>query len=192
MRGARPTRRRCVMRLMDWVMKYITTIGEEEYIIEIDHDHEILVDGVLYEVDFEQLPEGGVLSLLLNHRSLEAVVEAQDDVWNVLIKGELYTVKVQDERAYRLAKARGVAAAVTGEAIIKSPMPGIIIAVPVVEGQMVEKGDQVVILESMKMENELRAPRDGVVGRVHVQAGASVEKGQVLAVITDPAEGNDE
>jgi len=178
------------MRLMDWGMKYITTIDEQEYIIEIDHDHEIVVNGVPYEVDFEQLPEGGVLSLLLNNRSLEAMVEAQDDVWNVLIKGELYTVKVQDERAYRLAKARGVAAAVTGDAIIKSPMPGIIIAVPVVEGQVVEKGDQIVILESMKMENELRAPRDGVVGRVHVQAGASVEKDQVLAVITDPAEGN--
>lgn len=165
-------------------MKYITTINDREYVIEIDHDHEIVVNGAPYEIDFEQLAEG-VLSLLLNHRSLEAVVEAQDDIWNVLIKGELYTVKVQDERAYRLAKARGGATVVTGDAAIKSPMPGIIIAVPVVEGQVVKKGDKVVILESMKMENELRAPRDGVVSRVHVQLGASVEKDQVLAVITD-------
>lgn len=171
-------------------MKYITTVNDQEYIIEIDHDHEILVNGISYEVDFTQLPEGDVLSLLLNHRSLEAVVEVQDDTWNVLIKGELYTVKVQDERAYRLAKARGNVADVTGEAVIKSPMPGIIIAVPVVEGQPVKKGDQVVILESMKMENELRAPRDGVVGRIHVEPGASVEKDQVLATITDAVEGD--
>jgi biotin carboxyl carrier protein len=183
--------RESLLRFVDWIMKYITTIEDQEYIIEIDHNHEIVVNGAPYEVDFEQLPEGGVLSLLLNHRSLEAVVEAQDDVWNVLIKGELYTVRVQDERAYRLAKARGVAAAVTGDAVIKSPMPGIIIAVAVVEGQNVKKGDQVIILESMKMENELRAPRDGLVGRVHVQAGASVEKDQALAVITDPAEGSE-
>ncbi|HEX6387664.1 MAG TPA: biotin/lipoyl-containing protein [Anaerolineae bacterium] len=171
-------------------MKYITTINDQEYVIEIDHDHEILVNGAPYEVDFEQLAEG-VLSLLLNHRSLEAVVEAQDDIWNVLIKGELYTVKVQDERAYRLAKARGNALVVTGDAAIKSPMPGIIIAVPVVEGQAVKKGDKIVILESMKMENELRAPRDGVVGRVHVQPGASVEKDQVLAVIADAVEASE-
>ncbi|MCA9968152.1 MAG: acetyl-CoA carboxylase biotin carboxyl carrier protein subunit, partial [Anaerolineales bacterium] len=102
--------------------------------------------------------------------------------------GELYTVKVQDERAYRLAKARGVASDVTGEAQMKSPMPGLIVAVPVSEGQHVEKGDKVIILESMKMENELRAPKAGIVARISVEAGASVEKDQVLAVIVDEEE----
>ena len=113
------------------------------------------------------------------------MVEERDDVWEVLTKGELYTVKVQDERAYRLAKARGVASEVTGEAQIKSPMPGLIVAVPVTEGQHVEKGDKVIILESMKMENELRAPKAGIVARINVAQGASVEKDQVLAVIVD-------
>jgi biotin carboxyl carrier protein len=167
-------------------MKYITTINDKEFIIEIEQNNQIVVNGERYEIDFQHLPEGDVLSLLLNNRSLEAVVEARDDVWDVLVKGELYTVKVQDERAFRLAKARGVVSDITGEAQIKSPMPGLIVAVSVEVGQMVQKGDQVIILESMKMENELRSPKTGLIARIHVEQGASVEKDQVLVVIVDP------
>ncbi|MCC6606521.1 MAG: biotin/lipoyl-binding protein [Anaerolineae bacterium] len=169
-------------------MKYITTVNDEEFVIEIEHNNQILVNGVRYDIDFQHLPEADALSLLLNNQSLEAVVEARDDVWDVLTKGELYTVKVLDERAYRLAKARGVANDIAGEAAIKSPMPGLIVAVPVREGQVVQKGDKVIILESMKMENELRAPKDGIIARINVAQGASVEKDQVLAVIVDEDE----
>lgn len=168
-------------------MKYITTVNDQEFEIEIGHDQEIVVNGEPFVIDFQQLSEGNVVSLLLNNHSFEAVVEERENVWEVLLRGELYMVSVQDERAYRLAKARGSDTAVHGEAVIKSPMPGIIIATPVVQGQPVQKGDKVIILESMKMENELRAPRDGVIGRVHVQPGDGVEKDQVLAVITDAA-----
>jgi biotin carboxyl carrier protein len=166
-------------------MKYYTTVNGREYIIEIDHDNELTLDGQKYTVDFQQLAEGGVLSLLLNNRSIEALAEERDEAWEVLIRGELYSVKVQDERAYRLSKARGSAATITGDVIIKSPMPGLILDVLVKEGQSVKKGDKVVILESMKMENELRSPRDGMI--IHVQAakGASVEKDQSLVVIGD-------
>ena len=168
-------------------MKYFTTINETEYEIEIDHDNQIRVNGEVYGVDFQQLPEGGMVSLLLQQRSFEAAVEEQEgNRWDVLIQGELYEVQVQDERSYRLAAARGVGTAVTGEATIKAPMPGLIIAVPVSPGQVVQKGDKVVILESMKMENELRSPRDGVVLRVNAQPGGSVEKDAVLVVIGEP------
>lgn len=170
-------------------MKYIATINEKEFEIEIGHDHEIMINGQLYEIDFQLLPDGGVVSLLLNNYSWEAVVEERDEQFEVLLKGEIYTVTVQDERAHRLAKARGKATAVTGEASITAPMPGLIVAIPVQAGDVVHKGDRVVILESMKMENELRAPRDGVILRVTSAPGASVEKGQVLVVIGDE-EGN--
>ena len=164
-------------------MKYITTVNDQQYSIEIDQEGRITVDGDAFDVDFHSLAEGGILSLILNNHSLEAIVEERDQAWEVLIRGELYSVQVQDERAYRLAMARGVTAEVTGEAAIKSPMPGLIIAVTVEEGQLVSKGDQIVILESMKMENELRSPRDGVVKRLHVHPGAIVEKDQLLATI---------
>ena len=168
------------------IMKYIATVNDEKFVIEIDHDHEIVVNGQRYEVDFRQLTEdGNELSLILNKRSLDAVAEERNGVWQVLALGELYSVKVQDEYAYRLAQARQEEAHETGEAAVKSPMPGLIVSVVVAEGDTVAKGDKVVILESMKMENELRAPRDGVVGRIAVNAGDSVEKGQVLVVIVD-------
>jgi len=172
-------------------MKYYVTVADKEYVIEVGPS-ELLVNGQKYIYNFQELPEAGLVSLLLNHRSLEAVVEEQDGISEVLIRGELYTVHVQDERAYRLAKARGTVQSVTGEVAIKSPMPGIIIATPVAEGDRVAKGDKVIILESMKMENELKSPRDGVVLAVAVQPGASVEKGQVLLVIGDPDDLNND
>jgi biotin carboxyl carrier protein len=168
-------------------MKYYTTINGTEFEIEIDHDNQIRVNGETYQMDFQQLREGGMVSLLLQQRSFEAAVEEREENnWEVLIQGELYEVQVQDERSYRLAKARGEGTAVTGEAHIKAPMPGLIIAVPVIPGQTVHKGDKVVILESMKMENELRSPRDGLVLRVNAQPGDSVEKDAVLVVIGEP------
>lgn len=166
-------------------MKYITSVNGKEYEIIIDYEHEVIVNGERYEVDFQYLNGGGVLSLLLNNRSLEAVISEQDEQWDVLTKGELYKVKVQDERSYRLAQARGTGPAVTGEALLKSPMPGVVVSIPVQEGDLVKKGDAVVILESMKMENELRSPRDGVILRIAVQAGSGVEKDQLLLAIGD-------
>lgn len=168
-------------------MKYITTVHDREYVIEIDHEGQITVNDQPYAVNFQQLSEGGILSLLLDNRSLEAIVEDRDQYWEVLIHGELYSVQVQDERAYRLAQARGSVAEHTGEVNVKSPMPGLIVEVCVDEGQLVKKGQKVVILESMKMENELRSPRDGVIKHVFVENGASVEKDQTLATIGDPA-----
>lgn len=166
-------------------MKYYATVDDKEYVIDIEQD-KLLVNGNEYNYDFQTLPEAGLVSLVLNNRSLEAVVEERDNVSEVLIRGELYSVHVQDERAYRLAKARGTVQSVTGEASVKSPMPGIIITVTVNEGDAVAKGDTLIILESMKMENELKSPRDGVVLAVVVESGASVEKGQVLIVVGDP------
>ena len=166
-------------------MIYIAKVNDQEYIIEISQENQIVVNGETYEIDFRQMPRSGVTSLLINHHSLEAVIDEGDGIWNVLIRGELYPVEVADERSHRLAKARGSFSPPDGEVSVNSPMPGIIIAVPVSEGDAVAKGDKVIILESMKMENELRAPRDGVVTQVKVEPGSNVEKGQVLIVISD-------
>ncbi len=163
-------------------MKYYAKVHGQEYEIEIHHEREIVVNGERYEIDFQKLPDAGLASLLLSNRSLEAVIEERDGFWEVLIHGQLYAVQVQDERAYRLAQARGTAVA-DGAGDVHAPMPGIIIAVPVKVGDRVKQGDRVAILESMKMENELRAPRDGVVTHINVQPGSSVEKNAVLVVI---------
>ena len=166
-------------------MKYYAKVNNQEYEIEIDQENEVIVNGEKFAIDFQILPEAGLSSLLINNRSLEGVVEDREDAWEVLMLGQLYTVKVQDERTYRLALARGLGAD-GGEGDVTAPMPGIIIAVPVAVGDVVNQGDKIVILESMKMENELRAPRDGIVAQVNTEAGASVDKDQVLVVIEEP------
>jgi len=89
-----------------------------------------------------------------------------------------------DERQQRLSKATAGFAVAQGELNIKSPMPGLIVDIKVTEGQTVEKGQALIVLESMKMENEIRAPRDATVTRVHANKGESVEQNKLLVTLT--------
>ncbi len=165
-------------------MKYATTENGKTYVIEINDDQRVFVDGVEYAVDFETVSGQPVYSLLIDGRSYEAYVQPTDEGWQVLLHGDLYTVNVEDEREKRLrAAAGGVIGPASGEFHLKAPMPGLIVAIPVTEGQTVKKGDNLVILESMKMQNELKCPRDGAVTRIKVKPGDSVEQNQVLVTV---------
>ena len=166
-------------------MKYFVKVHDHDFVIDLGPDQQMTVNDDSLTVDYQQLPDSGVLSLLINNRSLVTVVEKRNDIYEVLINGELYEVAVQDERSYRLAKARGDVREASGEITVRSPMPGVIVKVPVEQGQTVAKGETLVILESMKMENELKSPRDGVVLRINTSSGASVEKGQDLLIVGD-------
>lgn len=161
-------------------MKYITTVGDREYVIEIVNRNLILVDGIPYEVNFVSISGQPVYSLLIDGKSYEGYLYADEDDWEVLLQGMLYNVQVEDEREHRLRQALGEGPAQHGEFHLKAPMPGLVVTVPVVDGQEVEKGDVLVILESMKMQNELKAPRDGVISRIRVKVGDSVERKQTL------------
>jgi biotin carboxyl carrier protein len=165
-------------------MKYYATIDDQIYEIEINQLGELCINGECVEVDFQSIAGGSIYSLLLGHASYEALVEARDECYEVLLQGTLYRVYVQDERLRRLAQASRGFAPPGGQIVIKAPMPGLVVDVPVKEGQAVEDGSVLVVLESMKMENELRAPRAGVVSRVRVQSGQSVEQHQALVAIT--------
>lgn len=164
-------------------MRYLTTVGDKTYTIDINQDGEITIDGVTRKLDLCSIDDE-LYSLLLDNRSFEALVEGGDGEYRVLLNGVLYYVQVADERAKRLAEAAGAFSPTSGEVNIKSPMPGLIVAVPVTEGQKVKKGQVVVVLESMKMENELKAPREGTVSAVRVQPRQTVEQNQVLVVLS--------
>ena len=99
------------------------------------------------------------------------------------MRGRGYPILVEDEREKRLRSAAGGGVAETGEFHLRAPMPGLVVAIPVGEGQPVKKGQVLLILESMKMQNELKSPRDGTVGRVRVKAGETVEQKQTLLSI---------
>lgn len=161
-------------------MKYITTIDDQQFTVEIIDDKRVSVDGKVYEIDFEAVSGQPVYSLIVNGHSYESYIYQGDDNWQVLMRGRLYPVQVEDEREKRLRAAAGGGVVETGEFHLRAPMPGLVVAVPVTEGQAVKRGQVILILESMKMQNELKAPRDGTIGRIRVRPGESVEQKQTL------------
>jgi biotin carboxyl carrier protein len=161
-------------------MKYITTVEDRQFLVEIIDEKHVSVDGKVYEVDFESVSGQPVYSLIVDGKSHESYVAPGDHDWQVLIRGRLYPVTVEDEREKRLRSAAGGGVAETGEFHLRAPMPGLVVAILVEEGQAIKKGQVLLILESMKMQNELKSPRDGTMGRVRVKAGETVEQKQTL------------
>jgi biotin carboxyl carrier protein len=161
-------------------MKYIATIDGKEYVVELLDDRQVIIDGTTYKIDFEAVSGQPVYSLIVDGKSHEAYVQEGEEDWQVLLRGRLYPVKVEDERERRLRAAAGGGVAEGGEYHLKAPMPGLVVTVSVEEGQEVKKGQVLLILESMTMQNELKSPRDGVVNRIRVKAGESVEQKQAL------------
>ena len=161
-------------------MKYIATVEDRQFMVEIIDEKHVSVDGKVYEVDFESVSGQPVYSLIVDGKSHEGYVAQADDNWQVLLRGRLFPITVEDEREKRLRSAAGGGVAETGEFHLRAPMPGLVVAIPVEEGQSIQKGQVLLILESMKMQNELKAPRDGTVGRIRVKPGETVEQKQTL------------
>lgn len=161
-------------------MKYITTIDNKEFLVEILDDRHISLDGKIVEVDFESVDSQPVFSLIVDGKSYEAYVYQGEEDLEILVKGKLYHSLVEDERERRLRAASGGSVAQSGPYHLKAPMPGLIVSVVVEEKQEIKKGEVLLILESMKMQNELKSPRDGVIGRIQVEEGDSVEQRQKL------------
>ena len=114
--------------------------------------------------------------------------------YKVNVNGTVFEVEVEDITGTAAAAApaaapapvaapASVAAAPAGGESVTSPMPGNILAVNVTAGQAVKKGDVLMVLEAMKMENEIMAPCDGTIGAVSVTKGATVETGALLCTI---------
>ena len=124
-------------------------------------------------------PEPGILSLLVGDGSYEAVVRRVDDVWWVTLAGRCYPVETTDPAA---TLVRGPAA-VSGAQVVRSVMAGKILEVLVSEGDRVAAGKPLLVIEAMKMENEIRSPKDGTVSTITVQRGQAVEVGADLLVV---------
>ena len=164
-------------------MKYVTHINNQSYEIEIDHDGSVLVNGQTRDVDFLNLG-GDLFSVITENRSLEAVINDDEGQIAVMMSGRQFEAQVLDERAMLMMQRRGAQTTGTGE--VKAPMPGLIVEVTTERGASLAKGDTLIILESMKMQNELKAPIDGVVRAIHVEAGQAVDKSDLLVEIRPP------
>lgn len=188
-------------------MRYEASIGERKSTVEVGDDghvRHVTLDDQALEVDWQ--PVGGAAlrpgadgtagqySLLIGGHSFEAFVRlVQDDdseagdigLYEVTIGGKPYLVRLEDERTRALAGLAG-AGHEHGDIPLKAPMPGLVSNIMAAVGERVERGETVVVLEAMKMENDLGAPRAGVVRSIRVAKGQTVNQGEVLAVVGDP------
>lgn len=141
-----------------------------------------LVNGEEIKIDLLKLKEGS-FHVIQNHRSYNIEVlriNADEKKVELRVNNNNYSVHLKDqydELLHRLGMDEMISNKVND---LKAPMPGLVVAVNVADGQMVKKGDVLITLEAMKMENTLKAVADAIVKKVVVKNGAAVEKNEVL------------
>ncbi|HYZ90335.1 MAG TPA: biotin/lipoyl-containing protein [Myxococcales bacterium] len=174
-------------------MRYHALIGGEERLIEVapqGSSYRVTIhDGRtesanprVLAVDAVHLA-GHAMSLLVDGRSVRCEVEpAKEGKLAVLVGDEVHSLEILDERRLRLRRASGKFM-LEGPQRIDAPMPGKVVRVLVKQGDQVQEGQGLVVVEAMKMENELRSPKAGVVKELHAQEGQPVEAGAKLAVV---------
>jgi biotin carboxyl carrier protein len=163
-------------------MKYYARIDNNEYEVEID-GATLLLDGKPINVDLVRSGATELYSVLLDGHSYEMLVNADRFNYQISVRGVQVQVQVEDERARRLNRARRLPTLPDGELAITAPIPGLVVRILVSEGEMIEEGQPVVLLEAMKMENELRSVRGGVVKTVLAAAGQRVDQNAPLIVL---------
>jgi len=128
--------------------------------------------------DYSIEPSGpGIFSILIHGRSYQATVLAPG---TVQVNNRIFSVELFDPRELR---ARSSAGASHGRQNIVAPMPGKVVRVLVAAGDTVEAGQGLIVVEAMKMQNEMRSPKSGIVVEVKTTAGATVTAGEILIVI---------
>jgi biotin carboxyl carrier protein len=172
-------------------VKYYVTIGSTMHEVELDGGRAV-VDGVAVDPQLAAVPGTPLYHLLIGAASWTVAAEALDGTgvrrWALGVAGERVEVAVVDERTQRSGgRAGSISTPEPGVAQVRAPMPGLIVRIEVAEGQPVAAGAGLVVVEAMKMENELRAPRAGVVQAVHVTVGQAVEKGTPLVTVAGDA-----
>lgn len=165
--------------------KYRVQIGEKQFKVEINgKDGRAVIDGEPIRID-PSWPANSDhnLSLLLDGRSFDLRIEEGDDHLAVLHAGRRVACTIVDEHLADLQKLASLAEKPKGKTVIKSPMPGLVVKVLVSAGDTVAKGDRLLVIEAMKMENEVKAPCAGKVAQVLVARGDAVTAGKEVVVI---------
>ena len=178
-------------------MPYISTANNQSHTIAIDKEspQEITFDDQSLMIDWRQLApltgeaQGGRYSLLIEGKSYEIyareIAKPDSDGWwyEIVVAGQRFEVHVEDEREKALAGSIK-SAHEAGEAIVRAPMPGLVLGIPFEPGARVERGQTVAILEAMKMENDLASPIAGIIKEVKVAKGQTVNQGDALVVVS--------
>lgn len=161
-------------------MKYFVDVGGQQIEVEVDGEH-VTVDGQTRVATLRLIPGTPMRQLVLDGRPLSLAVEPGGrGKWGLTLVGERYDTEVIDERTRHIRGLTASSERTKAAPVLKAPMPGLVVRVQVTPGQHVAAGSGLVLLEAMKMENELRATAAVTVKTVLVESGQAVEKGQVL------------
>jgi pyruvate carboxylase subunit B len=165
-------------------VKYFVTVNGRAHEVElVERLGELLatVDGKPFDASYQAVDDQGQVVLLHGGRSYALSIEGAENDVAITLAGHFYDVRLEDERERAAHAAEGAGAPAGG--LVTSVMPGIVVTVLVEKGQAVEKGEPLMILSAMKMQNEIGAPASGVVTHVHVAAGQPVAAGAKLVTI---------
>lgn len=162
-------------------MKYIVDLDGERQEIELT-EGSAAAGGRTSNVSLTEIPGSPVRVVTIDGLQYQVVArrEGPKGRYVLWMDGWRADVEALDERQRTIRDLRAANAAAAGPAPVIAPMPGLIVRVHVEAGAQVEAGQPVVVMEAMKMENELRAPATGTVKAVLVTPGQAVEKGTVL------------
>lgn len=166
-------------------MKYTAILDEKERELEITrlgaNQFKVMVDGTPHEVD-ARLCSADLLSVLVDNTSYDISFSSSDANVQLNFRNHHYNIELLDERRLRMHRVRSELE-ISGPEVIKTSMPGKIVKLLAEKGQKVEAGAGVIIIEAMKMENEIRCRNGGIVKAIHVQPGQAVEGDVVLLEI---------
>lgn len=160
-------------------MKYVARIEGKEFLLDVEEkDGRTFIEfgGVRREVDMVPIGGNSLFSVIIDGVQHEIALCRWEDRFSVSTRGGETEVFIQEMEKRR----REVP---SGRVEVKAPMPGLIVAVEVAMGQEVHRGQGLLVLEAMKMQNEIKSPKDGVVGEIQVKTGNTVTKGAVLLAI---------
>ena len=165
-------------------MKYVVMVGSEEIEVSLDADM-VVADGIAAAAHVTDL-EGTPVRMVTIGDEVHRVVARRGSTrgrYTLWLDGFRYEVEALDERLRAIRELSGASAGPSGPAPLIAPMPGMIVRVTVQVGDRVEVGQGLVVMEAMKMENELRATAAGTVTSVLATLGTAVDKGAILVVL---------
>ncbi len=163
-------------------MKYIVEVNGERLDVALTEGVATVGDGVESRVHDGHIPGRPVRLVTVDGATHRVQVRPQPGRgrYTLWIDGWRYEVDALDERQRAIRDLTRASAAAAGPAPLRAPMPGLVVRVGIAVGDTVAPGDGLIVMEAMKMENELRATTAGTVTRILVEPGMAVEKGAVL------------
>jgi len=166
-------------------MRYLVRIGGQNITIsEVDRSKgQARIDGRLVQFDFQHV-RGSLYSLIIDGKVFSAHLESDGVVEEIAQGPNLFRAEVEDERAAILKQLARSETGAPETFVLKAPMPGLVVRLPVQKSDWVKKGQSLVVIEAMKMENDLKSPVEGIVTTLHVSERTAVEKNAKLITLT--------